>query len=122
MDHAHLDVLRRWFEAFERSDLETAREILAPDAVLHVSKPTHLKGDYVGFDGFLDFYERKQADAGAHFRYRVDELLAGDKSAAALLTLSRMTNGRLEEWKQIAVYRIEAEQIVAMWFLEEEPG
>lgn len=63
MEHPHLGVVRAWFDAFERSDLEAAGELLARDGVLHVRQPIELAGDYVGLDAFLEFYRAKRARA-----------------------------------------------------------
>ena len=98
--HPHIDVLRRWFDAFDRSDLDAARALLATDAVLRVTKPESLSGNYVGFDGFLEFSRSKQATSGEGFSYRVDELLAGDRSAAAILTLSSFDGEARREWSR----------------------
>lgn len=121
MEHPHLGVVRAWFDAFERSNLEAAGELLATDGVLHVRQPIELAGDYVGLDAFLDFYRAKRARAGDGFSYRIEEFLAGDSSAAAILTLSSATGGDYREWKQVAIYRIDDGRIVEMWFLEEDP-
>ncbi|MGI8480035.1 MAG: nuclear transport factor 2 family protein [Gaiellaceae bacterium] len=121
MEHPHLDVVRAWFDAFERSDLEAAGQLIAKDGVLHVRQPIELAGDYVGLDAFLEFYRAKRARAGDGFAYRVEEFLAGDSSAAAILTLSSGTGGGYREWKQVAIYRIDDGRIVQMWFLEEDP-
>ena len=47
-------------------------------------------------------------------------LLVGDASAAAVLTLSAIRGGSRQDWKQIALYEIDGDKIVGMWFIEEE--
>ncbi len=86
-----------------------------------VRQPKDLAGDYVGFDGFFRFYERKRAGSGDGFGYRVDELLVNDTSAAAVLTLSALREETLEEWKQVAIFRIQQDRIVEIWIVEDAP-
>lgn len=121
MEHANLEVIRRWFDAFERSDMEGARALMASDAVLNVSRPLQLKGEYAGFDAILDFFSRKRAAAGDGFGYRLEALFTNADSVAALLTLFARRNGAPQEWRQVAIYRIRNKRIVGIEIIEEDP-
>ncbi len=50
----------------------------------------------------------------------VDELLAGERHAAALITFSRFAGGRQREWRELALYRV-VEGLIADARAYEEP-
>jgi len=110
-----LGVVRAWIAAFARGDLEEARGLYAEDGVLHTWHPPELAGDHLGFDEALRWFQRKGAAEGQAFTYGIEELMGGDRHAVALFLLS--TNGR--DWRQAAVYRIDAGKIAEIWLYEE---
>ncbi|MFN2591107.1 MAG: nuclear transport factor 2 family protein [Actinomycetota bacterium] len=113
-------VVRAWFVAFETQDMESARSILAEDAVLHSYGPPEVAG-YVrgGLDDLLAWYSRKRRAEGPGFEYDIEEILGGDRFGVALLRLSSGQSERVT-WRQVAVYRIENDRIGEIW-LHEEP-
>lgn len=110
-----LDVLRRWFDAFEAGDVEEAGALYADDAVLHVKAPPSLAGDYKGFEALLGWYEAKRREAGSDFRWELHDLLANADHGVALI---RMHSGG-REWNQAAVYHVAAGQITEIWLIED---
>ncbi|MFN2389315.1 MAG: nuclear transport factor 2 family protein [Actinomycetota bacterium] len=120
MHHPHLDVMRRWFSAFETGDMDAAQAVVTSDVVLHVTHPAELAGRYEGFEGFLAFYARKRAHSGAGFSWEVDDILVSDRHAGAVFTLTDGRPGR-PPWKQVAIYRIEDGRIAEIRLVE-EPG
>lgn len=106
-------VAAAWFDAFAEGEPEAARPLLAADGVVHAAD-----ADLHGFDEALAWFQRRGALGGSDFSYRLDELLAGEHHAVALLTLSE---GR-REWRQVAVYRVEEGRIAEAWLYEDEPA
>lgn len=106
-----LDVVRDWFDAWERGDADAARALLEPDA------PAIMRGETVarGFDELSAWYTARRARLGASFAYRVGELLAGEHSAAALITLSSDRGS----WQQVAVYRVRDGRIAELRAFED---
>jgi ketosteroid isomerase-like protein len=101
-----IETVSEWFDCFARGDLAAARRLFAADGVFYVfasGKATEIRG----YDQFLDWYGRRRESLGDSFEYRVDELLAGDRHAAALITLSRIAAGRRFEWRQVAVFEVQ---------------
>lgn len=69
-----------------------------------------------GFDDLMSWYARRAAAEGPDFSYTVIDVLTGERHAAALLA---MRNGA-RQWRQLAVYTIEAGMITAIWAVEDD--
>lgn len=118
MTRTPIATLSDWLDCFARGDLASARQLFAADGVFYVfgsGEATVLRG----FDEFLAWYGNRRASLGDSFDYRVDELLAGSRHAAALITLNRTSGRRHTEWRQFAVYRVEGGVIVEARAYEE---
>lgn len=103
-------MLRLWFDAHARGDLEAASQLVVDNAEFVVS------GERLqGFDAFMHWYRERQRKEGPSFGYDVEVLLDGEAHAAAVITLS--VAGRT--WRQVALYRIEADRIASVWTVEE---
>jgi hypothetical protein len=114
------EVLKRWFDAFERDDMDMARTLWANEAVLHAKSPPEIAGEVRGFDEFLAWYGKKQAVTGTGFQFVVHDLVGSDVHAVALIRMQGEQGGMVRRWKQIAVYHVDGGQITEMW-LHEEP-
>ncbi len=107
-----VEVLRLWFDAHARGDLEAARGLVVDDVEVVVTG-TRLHG----FDSFMQWYRERRLEEGASFGYSVEDLLGGETHAAAVLTLS--AGGRT--WRQVALYRVDGDRISAIWLTEDAP-
>ena len=105
-----VEVLRLWFDAHARGDLVAASELVVDDVEIT------LPGTRVrGFDEFMRWYRDRAQAEGASFSYEVEDVLAGDSYAAAVLTLS--ADGR--SWRQLALYGVEGDRISSIWAAED---
>ena len=107
-----VETVSDYFACLERGDLRAARSLFADDALF-----TSFSGRDVyvlaGFDDFLTWSGRRREAMGESFAYRLDELLAGERHAAALITFRRVDrSGRQREWREVALYRVERGVIV----------
>jgi hypothetical protein len=105
-----VEVVRLWFEAHASGDLDQARELVV--AGLEVTVPG---ASLRGFDAFMQWYRERQAAEGPSFGYAVEDLLSGERHAAAVLTLH---NGQ-ESWRQVALYEVAEDRIVSIWLAED---
>ena len=112
-----IEIVAEWFECFANGDLPGARDLFADDGVIHIFGED--AAEIHGFDEFIAWFGRRRQSLGESFAYRVDELLAGNRHAAAMITLSRAIGGRRIEWRQLAVYRVEDGRITAVHAYEE---
>jgi ketosteroid isomerase-like protein len=107
-----VEVVRAWFDAHASGDLDGARALLAEDADIDMCG-SRMRG----FDAFMTWYGERRQRQGAAFSYQVDDLLAGEHHAAAVLTLS---DGQ-RSWRQVAVYQVTDARIRGVWAREDEP-
>lgn len=104
-----LEVLHRWFEAHERGDLQAASAMVADDADITVPGAS-----LRGFDAFIQWHRERVQQEGPSFTYVIDDILSGERYAAAVLTLSTDA----DRWRQVAVYQIDGDIITAIWAAE----
>lgn len=109
-----LETLRLWFATFAE-DQESARGLWAEGATLH-----GLGGGFTGdFDDLLDWYSRRRDSEGAGFGWHLQDLLGGERYAAAVIRL--VSDARPAGWDQHAVYEISEGKIRQVWLHESEP-
>ena len=109
-----LETLRLWFAAFAE-DQEAARDLWAEGAAWHA-----LDGSVTGdFDDLVSWYARRRDNEGAGFAWRVQDLLGGERYAAAVIRL--VSDTRPAGWDQHAVYEIGDGKIRQVWLHESEP-
>ncbi len=111
-----LAVVGAWFDAWAAADLDRARALLAPDAILHLPEGS----DIQGFEALLEWFAARRAGSGASFGYQVVSMLGGDELAAALLRLHDVRDGLRLEWEQVAVYRVAAGRVAEVWAMESD--
>lgn len=57
-EHPHVALVRRGYEAFNKGDVETLRQIIARDCVQHVGGDNLASGEFKGVDAMLAYYGR----------------------------------------------------------------
>ena len=112
-------ILTRWFEAFDRDDMDAARRLWAANGVLHATNPPEIAGDVRGFDEFLTWYARKRASTGTDFRFTVHALVGDDVHAVALIHAEADRGLETVRLKQVCIYHVQDGRITEMWVHEE---
>lgn len=69
----------------------------------------------VGFEALMGWYRERAETEGPSFGYVVEDVLAGEHHAAALLRLHLNAGER----RQIALYRVADDKITAIWAAED---
>ena len=114
-------VERFYFEVWNRSDEQVAREILHPDFRFRASLGPERRGP----DGFID-YMRSIHAALADYRCIIEDLIVTESRAAARMTFKGMHRGRFFEaqptgreirWTGAAFFTTDGKQIVELWVL-----
>ncbi|HUR14174.1 MAG TPA: hypothetical protein VM097_06740 [Mycobacteriales bacterium] len=106
-----LETLRLWFTSFTE-DQESARALWSPGTTLHAAD-----GGFTGdFDDLLSWYARKRDHEGAGFAWHLQEVLGGERYAAAVIRL--VSDARPVGWDQHAVYEISEGRIQEVWLHE----
>lgn len=106
-----LETLHLWFARFAEEP-GSARSLWSPGATLHAAV-----GGFTGdFDDLLSWYARKREHEGAGFSWQVQDLLGGERYAAAIIRL--VSDARPTGWDQHAVYEIGEGKIRQVWLHE----
>lgn len=107
-------VVRAWFDAWAAGDIDSARRLMADDAIFNVSDgpPTR------GFDAFRAWFEARRTRSSQAFGYRVIAITGGLSLASAIVAMRDVRDGREVEWEQVAVYRVDAGLIAEAWAIE----
>lgn len=113
------NVLEQFFGCFESGDFAGAGALVARDAAISIFGADEAPVELRGLEEFLTWYSRRRELLGDSFEYRVEELLPGERHAVALITLSRVADGRRIEWRQVAVYDVGDGRITALRGYEE---
>jgi len=114
-------VERFYFEVWNRSDEQVAREILHPDFRFRASLGPERRGP----DGFID-YMRSIHAALADYRCIIEDLIVTESRAAARMTFKGLHCGQFFEaqptgreirWTGAAFFTTDGKQIVELWVL-----
>ncbi len=120
-DHPNLDVLRRGYQAFGDGDMDTLRELIAPDVVWHVQGFGKLDGDYEGIDATLGFFGRLAEETGGTLRLEVHDMLANDEHGVALSTVHATRGGKTQAAQAVNVHHLRDGRVAESWGAPVDP-
>ena len=107
MNRINSQLVRELYDARDRGDLETVREMLAEDVVWHEPNLDNPHtGDLHGPDAVLGMIREAQRLTGGTFRLVPREVVAHGEHAVALIDWSAERDGERIEGKEVAVYRV----------------
>ncbi|MDQ3493423.1 MAG: nuclear transport factor 2 family protein [Chloroflexota bacterium] len=113
-------IVRTVLDAFERRDSETLRQLVAPDARLHIAEPCEGPGDFVGAERVAQRFALSSELLGADATVHINDVLASDSHAAVLFEVrDRGTRGSCAQ--RVAVYRLAGGRIKEIR-VHQEPG
>jgi ketosteroid isomerase-like protein len=117
MEHPNVTLVRKLYEARARDDRTAIRALLAEDIAWHDPYPPPHGGDLVGVDAvFRDVFEKAGELTGGTTRFLLQDVIADDDLAVALVYWSSSYRGRTMAGKEVAIYRIREGKIVEAWF------
>jgi ketosteroid isomerase-like protein len=67
-DDQYMTLVRRGYDAFNRGDFATLREIMSHDVAQHVPGSSQVAGEYKGIDAVLEYYRKLGELTGGQFR------------------------------------------------------
>ena len=123
MSHPHEALVRGFYAARARRDLAAVRDAIAPDVVWHEagSRPPYT-GDLIGREAVLAMMAKAAELTGGTFRLDLDDVLANDRHAIALVNWVAERGGRTLRGKEVAVYRVRDGQLAEAWFYPDDLG
>ena len=124
MSKQNIDLVRAYFEALMRGDLEAAGNTFADDLVWHQPGSNSLSGTHRGklavFGLLGGFMERS---AGSFRIDRVDQLFANGDLVTATIAFSASAGGKSMSMAGVDLLRVENGRIVEVWlFSADQPA
>jgi hypothetical protein len=115
-EHPNIALLRRGYGAFASGDMETLRELIAPDVIWHSGGHNQLSGDYKGIDETLGLFARFFELTGGDQRQELHDLLANDEHGVVLLKqhIGR-PDGRSYDGNDVHVFHISEGKVTEFW-------
>jgi uncharacterized protein len=83
-EHHNATLIRKGYAAFSAGDVETLKELIAPDAVQHMPGKNMFSGDHRGVDNILQMYRRLSQETGGTFRVDLEEVYANDDTVVTV--------------------------------------
>lgn len=111
-------LIRRWYQARARGDLEEVRALLDGDLRWHDPYPEPHGGDLQGADRVIEQVFGAAEETGATFR--LHDVLANEEHAVALVEWSATMRGETLNGREVAVFHIRDGRIAEVWFHPED--
>jgi ketosteroid isomerase-like protein len=102
----NITLVRRGFEAFNKGDFATLKEVLSADCVQHMSGTNRFSGDHKGLDSVLEMYGEIGALTDGTFQAVLGDVYATDHGVIAQFTSKASRNGRSLEQRNAMVFTI----------------
>jgi hypothetical protein len=113
-------LVRKGKEAFLSGDLETVKELLADDLVVHTSGDGPFEREYRGRDAFGFIGQLAQLSGGT-YQQEIHDVVASDDHVVALVTVRAERNGRPVDYRSAEVFHVKDGQATEAWFLNDNP-
>ena len=117
MAHPNVELINRGYDAFEKGDLDTLRELFTDDVVFHVPGRNQLAGDYRGQDEVFGFFGKLVELSGGTFKIERHAVLADDEHAAVLGTTSASRGDKSISEKTVDVFHFRDGKVAEIWTL-----
>jgi ketosteroid isomerase-like protein len=110
--------MMRYLGAWASPDVQDLLALCAPDVKMHVGGDHSLSGTYVGEDGVRELHRKTQAATGSNFSYELDDVLADDQHAVAVMILKLRQGDRVLEGTTVGAVKIDPQGLVTeAWYL-----
>jgi len=119
--HPNAALVRKGKEGFLSGDLETVKELLADDLIVHTSGDGPFDREYRGREAFFGFIGQVAQLSGGTYQQEIHDVVASDDHVVALVTVRVERNGRSVVYRSAEVYHVEDGQATEAWFLNDNP-
>jgi ketosteroid isomerase-like protein len=120
-EHPHVALIRRGYEAFNKGDVDTLRQIIARDCVQHVGGDSQASGEFKGVDAMLAYYGRLAELTDGTFRAE-PELFTTDGNGHVIVVhhLTGTRGGKTLDQRGALLFQIVADQAVDLLQCDED--
>jgi uncharacterized protein len=116
MAHQNVDLLNRGYDAFDKGDLDTIRELFSDDVVFHVPGDSQVSGEYKGQDVF-NFFGKLMELSGGTFKLERHACLADDEHGTMLSTITAERDGKKLTAKAADIFHFKNGKVSECWTL-----
>ncbi|MBY8879230.1 nuclear transport factor 2 family protein [Actinacidiphila acidipaludis] len=112
MEHPHITLIRKGYDAFSRGDMDTLRTLLTSDCTHHVPGSSPMSGDFKGIEAVLGYYGKLAEQTGGTFKVELQNVLTdGRGHVMAFHRASAERDGRTLDAMEGIVFRIIGEKV-----------
>ncbi|MFN2543020.1 MAG: nuclear transport factor 2 family protein [Actinomycetota bacterium] len=120
MTHPNVDRLNQGYDAFEKGDLDTIRQLFTEDIVFHVPGRSPLAGDYRGQDEVFGFFGKLVELTGGTFKIERHAVLADDAHGAVLTTVTGSRDGKTLSQNAVDIFHFAGDRVKECWALDSD--
>ena len=120
MAHPNAELVQRAYDAFDKSDTDAMRSLMADDIVFHVPGRSQIAGDYRGQDEVFGFFGKLVELTGGTFKLERHAVLADDEHGTVLSTATGERNGKSLSLKGVDVFHFAGGRVSEFWGLVED--
>src|SRR5438445_8698236 len=102
----NITLVRKGFEAFNKGDVATLKQVLSTDCVQHMSGSNRFSGDHKGIDNLLEMYGEIGTLTNGTFQAVLGDVYATDHGVTAPLPSTATLAGRSLEQRNSMVFTI----------------
>ena len=113
--HPNETLVREVFQALQEHNLATLEILLTPDVVLHVPGQSTNAGEYCGYRGFVEFWQKLSRRAAGRLEVHVQDVLANQNHAVALGISVIGREGERLEHRVVYVLRLSGGRVAECW-------
>jgi hypothetical protein len=119
-EHPNAALLRNGYEAFNKGDMATLREVFSEDTVWHVPGNNLLSGEHRSRDAVFALFARIAELSGGTYRTELHDALANDEHAVGLARATGSRQGKQLDSRDVAIYHVRNERITEAWSFAED--
>ena len=119
--HKNERLIRDAYEAMARGDGSVLASLLTPSTEWIIRGEGELADTYTGPDEIFDFWKLVARKTGGGPRLQLDDVLANDQRAVALVTVTGSRKGRALNERQIVVFELDGDKVRTASFVYERP-
>lgn len=114
---AHVETVRRGYEAFQMGDMDTLRSVLTADVVWHAPGQRRDSAEIHGVDALLADFGRQFQETEGSLRVTIDEIAEGDRRVVVLAHFTAGRNGRTIDQPYAHVFEFRGDLVSGSWVL-----
>jgi uncharacterized protein len=117
----NLTLVKRGYEAFSKGDLDTVREMMAPDCVWRTPGYGPFRAEYTGPDEVIEYFTSLAELSEGTFKSEPEAFFADDERTVALVRNTGTRKGKVMDTYVIHVFRVRDGKLFEVTTFASEP-